>query len=42
MGKVIKLALMGTAVALFVWGCSKEKPETDPQPQISIRLWQIR
>ena len=33
MGKVIKLALMGTAVALFAWGCSKEKPETDPQPQ---------
>ena len=33
MGKVIKLALMGTAVALLAWGCSKEKPETDPQPQ---------
>ena len=33
MGKVIKLDLMGTAVALFAWGCSKEKPETDPQPQ---------
>jgi len=33
MGKVIKLALMATAVALFAWGCSKEKPETDPQPQ---------
>ena len=33
MGKVFKLALMGTAVALFAWGCSKEKPETDPQPQ---------
>jgi peptidoglycan-associated lipoprotein len=33
MGKVIKLALMGTAVALFAWSCSKEKPETDPQPQ---------
>jgi len=33
MGKVIKLALMSTAVALFAWGCSKEKPETDPQPQ---------
>ena len=33
MGKVIKLALMGTAVALLAWGCSKEMPETDPQPQ---------
>ena len=33
MGKVIKLALMGTAVALFAWGCSKEKPAADPQPQ---------
>ena len=33
MGKVIKLALMGTAVVFLAWGCSKEKPETDPQPQ---------
>ncbi|MBP5441045.1 MAG: OmpA family protein [Fibrobacter sp.] len=33
MGKVFKLALMGTAIALFAWGCSKEKPETDPQPK---------
>jgi peptidoglycan-associated lipoprotein len=33
MGKVIKLALMGTAVALFAWGCSKEKPQTDPEPK---------
>ena len=31
MGKFFKVALMGTAVALFAWGCSKEKPETDPQ-----------
>ena len=33
MGKFFKVALMGTAVALFAWGCSKEKPETDPQPK---------
>ena len=33
MGKVIKLALMGSAVAFLVWGCSKEKPETDPTPK---------
>ena len=33
MGKCFKVALMGTAVALFTWGCSKEKPETDPQPK---------
>ena len=33
MGKIFKLTLMGMAVALFAWGCSKEKPETDPQPQ---------
>lgn len=33
MSKVIKFALMGAAVALFAWGCSKEKPATDPQPK---------
>ena len=33
MAKIIKLALLGTAVVLFAWGCSKEKPETDPAPK---------
>jgi peptidoglycan-associated lipoprotein len=33
MGKVFKIALMGVAVAFFAWGCSKEKPQTDPEPK---------
>jgi len=33
MGKMIKLVLVGSAIALLAWGCSKEKPETDPAPK---------
>lgn len=33
MSKIIKFAMMGFALAFFAWGCSKEKPETDPNPK---------
>ena len=33
MDRIFKLALMGTAIVFLVWGCSKEKPETDPAPK---------
>ena len=33
MKTLLRWTLMAAAVALLAWGCSKEKPETDPSPK---------